>query len=230
MSEPVRKPLSRMRKAIIKSMTASALVPQFMIESEPSVAALGEQRSRLAGDSPVSYSDVFVATCARALRRFPAVNSSLVDDAILEHQEVNIGLAISLSDGLIAPAIRGADGLTLAEIAAERERLSAAARENALSAEDMFSTTFTVSNLGPFGVRRFRALVVPPQAAILALGAITPDRTLSLSLSCDHRVLDGAGAAEFLGHLVDLIEAPGWLAELSSPSVSSAVPKPAGSG
>jgi pyruvate dehydrogenase E2 component (dihydrolipoamide acetyltransferase) len=219
-----------MRKAIIKSMTASALVPQFTIESEPSVAALGECRSRLAGDSRVSYSDLFVATCARALRRFPAVNSSLADDAIVEHQEVNIGLAISLPDGLIAPAIRGADGLTLAEIAAERERLSTAARENALSAEDMFSSTFTVSNLGPFGVRRFRALVVPPQAAILALGAITPDRTLSLSLSCDHRVIDGAGAAEFLGRLVELIEEPGWIAELPSPSAASAIPKLAGSG
>jgi pyruvate dehydrogenase E2 component (dihydrolipoamide acetyltransferase) len=212
-----------MRTAIIKSMTASALVPQFTIESEPCVALLDEQRKRLAALSPVSYSDLFLAACARALRRFPTVNSSLVNDAILEYQEVNIGLAISLPDGLVAPAIRRADQLTVAQIAAERERLSAAARENALSPADMFSTTFTVSNLGSLGVRRFRALVVPPQAAILALGAITPDRTVSLSLSCDHRVLDGAGAAEFLGHLVELIEQPEWLSELSAPNPGGSV-------
>ena len=212
MTEPVRRPLSRMRRAIVKSMTASALVPQFTIESEPSVEALAERRTELQrADPAISYSDLVAAACARALTKFPALNSSLVEDAIVEHGEVNIGLAIALPDGLIAPAICHADRMTLSQIAAERQRLAQCAHHNTLTAEDVFSTTFTISNLGPFGVRRFRALVVPPQAAILALGAITPARTLSLALSCDHRVLDGAVAAEFLGHLVGLVESPAWL-------------------
>ena len=211
MTEPVRRPLSRMRRAIVKSMTASALVPQFTIEWEPSVEALAERRTALRrADPAISYSDLVVAACARALTKFPALNSSLVEEAIVEHGEVNIGLAVALPDGLIAPAIRQADRMTLSQIAAERQRLADAAQHNALTAADVFSTTFTISNLGPFGVRRFRALVVPPQAAILALGAITPERTLSLALSCDHRVLDGAVAAEFLGYLVGLLESPAW--------------------
>lgn len=219
MTEPVRRPLSRMRRAIVKSMTASALVPQFTIESEPNVEALAERRTELQrADPAISYSDLAVAACARALTKFPALNSSLVEDAIVEHGEVNIGLAVALPDGLIAPAIRHADRMTLSQIADERQRLAQAAQHNALTAEDVFSTTFTISNLGPFGVRRFRALVVPPQAAILALGAITPERTLSLALSCDHRVLDGAVAAEFLGCLVGLLESPEWF----EPSLAAA--------
>lgn len=219
MTEPVRRPLSRMRRAIVKSMTASALVPQFTIESEPRVEALAERRTELQrADPAISYSDLVVAACARALTKFPALNSSLVEDAIVEHGEVNIGLAVALPDGLIAPAIRHADRKTLSQIAAERQRLAEAAQHNALTAEDVFSTTFTISNLGPFGVRRFRALVVPPQAAILALGAITPERTLSLALSCDHRVLDGAVAAEFLSCLVGLLESPAWF----EPSLAAA--------
>jgi pyruvate dehydrogenase E2 component (dihydrolipoamide acetyltransferase) len=221
-TEPVRRPLSRMRRAIVKSMTASALVPQFTIESEPSVAALAEQRTQLQrADPAISYSDLVVAASARSLVQFPALNSSLVEDAIVEHGEVNIGLAVALSEGLIAPAICHANRLTLSQIAAERQRLAEAARQDALSAQDIFSTTFTISNLGPFGVRRFRALVVPPQAAILALGAITPEQTLSLALSCDHRVLDGAVAAEFLSHLVGLIERPAWFEQLLDPADAS---------
>jgi pyruvate dehydrogenase E2 component (dihydrolipoamide acetyltransferase) len=201
-----------MRRAIVKAMTASALVPQFTIESEPSLAALADRRRRLQrSGATVSYTDLFVAACARALLAYPAVNSSFAEDAILEHPEVNVGVAIALPGGVIAPAIRHADQLTVQEIGPERERLSIAAHDGTLTPADMSSATFTISNLGPFGVRRFRALVVPPQAAILALGAITPERTISLALSCDHRVLDGALAAEFLAELVQMLETPDWL-------------------
>ena len=124
------------------------------------------------------------------------------------------GPAIALPDGLIAPAIREADARTLPEIAGERRRLAAAAAAGTLGPDDLFSTTFTISNLGPLGVRRFRALVVPPQAAILAVGAITERHELSLALSCDHRVLDGAPAARFLATVVELLEAPEWADEL----------------
>jgi pyruvate dehydrogenase E2 component (dihydrolipoamide acetyltransferase) len=201
-----------MRRAIVKSMTASALVPQFTIEAEPRLDALAARRRELRADWPqLSYTDLFIAACARALRAHPGVNASFDDDAIVEHADVNLGIALALPDGLIAPAVREADRLTLAEIAGERERLTAAAQAGTLMPEDVFSATFTLSNLGPYGIRRFRALVVPPQAAILALGAITAEGTVSLSLSCDHRVLDGAPAAEFLATVVDLLERPDWV-------------------
>ena len=209
---PIRRPPTRMRRAIAKSMTASALVPQFTIESDADLDALAEFRRELQSTGvSVSYSDVFVAATARALKQHPRLNSSYGEDAVLEHQVVNIGIAVALEDGLIAPAIREADQLTLAEIAQARERLTAAAQAGTLTPEDVFSTTFTISNLGTYGVRRFRALVVPPQAGILALGAITPEGQVSLSLSCDHRVLDGAHGAEFLRDLVGLLERSDWL-------------------
>ncbi len=210
--DPIRRPPTRMRRAIAKSMTASALVPQFTIESDADLDALAEFRRELQSTGvSVSYSDLFVAATARALKQHPRLNSSYGEDAVLEHQVVNIGIAVALEDGLIAPAIREADQLTLAEIAQARERLTAAAQAGTLTPEDVFSTTFTISNLGTYGVRRFRALVVPPQAGILALGAITPEGQVSLSLSCDHRVLDGAHGAEFLRDLVGLLERSDWL-------------------
>jgi pyruvate dehydrogenase E2 component (dihydrolipoamide acetyltransferase) len=204
-----------MRRAIVKSMTASALVPQFTIESDARLDVLEARRDELErGGVDLSYSDVFVAACARTLRAHLNVNVSFDEDAIVEHPEINVGLAIALPDGLVAPAIRAADTLSFAGLVAERERLTAAARAGTLAPEEIFSTTFTISNLGPFGVRRFRALVVPPQAAILALGALTPEKTMSLSLSCDHRVLDGAPAAAFLRDLAVTLEQPGWMDDL----------------
>ena len=216
MSEPSRRPLSRMRRAIAKSMTASALVPQFTIECDARLGLLAAWRDEVAASGArISYSDAIVAAAARALRSHPVLNSSFADDAILEHGEVNVGFALDLPEGLIAPAIRRADTLSLPELAAERARLAAAARDGTLTPDDVFSATFTVSNLGPLGVRRFRALVVPPQAAILALGAVTDEWLMSLSLSCDHRVVDGAPAARFLTELVGLLEDPVWLDELA---------------
>jgi pyruvate dehydrogenase E2 component (dihydrolipoamide acetyltransferase) len=210
-NEPIRRIPSRMRRAIAKAMTASALIPQFTIEAEARLDALAELRRRLASTGgSISYSDLFVAATARALKRHPLVNSSYADDAILEHQVVNVGVAVALPDGLIAPAIQNADRLTIVEIAQVRKRLSTAALEATLTPEDIFSATFTISNLGPYGVIRFRPLVVPPQAGILGLGAITEGR-VSLSLSCDHRVLDGAHAAEFLRDLVGSLEHSDWL-------------------
>jgi pyruvate dehydrogenase E2 component (dihydrolipoamide acetyltransferase) len=201
-----------MRRAIAKAMTASALIPQFTIEADAKLDVLANYRRELAstGES-VSYTDLFVAAAARNLKRYPLLNSSYMDDVILEHPAVSIGVAVALPDGLIAPAIQHADQLTVMQIAAARKRLSAAALENALSPEDVFSATFTISNLGPYGVTRFRALVVPPQAAILALGAISAAARVSLCLSCDHRVLDGAHAAEFLRDLIALLERSDWI-------------------
>ena len=212
-TEPAVIPVSRMRQAITRSMNASAQIPQFAIEMEANLRALSETRKQLAADgASISYSDALIAATAMALVEYPTVNASLDADRIVLHPGVNIGVAVSLDDGLIAPAVIGADQLSLTEIRDERVRLTEMARAGRLTAEEMTSATFTISNLGPLGVRRFQALVVPPQVAIVAVGGITEDLRLSLTLSCDHRVLDGAPAAEFLGSVVGRLEACEWVA------------------
>lgn len=213
-TESTRVPLTRMRRAIAKAMTASALVPQFTIERDASMAALAQwRRAGSASSVGVTYSDALVAAAARALRMHPGINASFAEDAILEHQEVNVGFALDMPEGLIAPAIRSADELSPTRLAAERRRLVEAARDGTLDHQDLLSTTFTVSNLGPLGVVRFRPLVVPPQAAILGAGGLRDGEWVSLSLSCDHRIIDGAPAARFLDDVVGLLEEPAWLEE-----------------
>lgn len=202
-SEGRRVPLTPMRRAIAELMTASAQVPQFTLEATVSV----DRRKR---SLEVSYSTVVLATCARILREFPVVNSSFDGDSLIEHADINIGIAVALEHGLIVPVIRHADRRTLGELDGERRRLVGAAREESLGANDLIGGTFSVSNLGPLGIERFRALVLPPQAAILAVGAVRQDR-LALSLSCDHRVLDGEPAARFLTGIVDRLEHLDWL-------------------
>ena len=218
---PTRIPLTRLRRAVAKSMSVSALVPQFTVEYDVPLDELQWRRRRWqAAGAHVSVADVLTAACARALRDHPAVNASWTEGAILQHADVNVGLAIALPDGLVAPAVLRADTLHLAELAAERRRLTAAARAGVLTPGELLSATFTVSNLGPFGVSRFRALVVPPQAAILAVGGLRPDGTVTLALSCDHRVLDGAPAAAFLRDLAASLAEPAWLDELvTAPAV-----------
>jgi len=213
---PTRVPLTRLRRAIAKSMTASALVPQFTVEYDVPLGALQSRRAawRAAG-AQVSVADVLTAASARALRAHPGVNASWTDSEILLHPEVNVGLAVALPDGLVAPAVLRADTLDLAGLAAERQRLTAAASAGGLTPDELLSATFTVSNLGPFGVSRFRALVVPPQAAILAVGGLRSDGNLTLALSCDHRVLDGVPGAAFLRDLAHSLTEPAWLDELA---------------
>jgi pyruvate dehydrogenase E2 component (dihydrolipoamide acetyltransferase) len=216
---PTRIPPSRLRKAIAKSMSASALVPQFTVEHDVPLGVLQARRAEWkSAGAQVSVADVLTAASARALRAHPAVNASWTEEAILQHADVNVGLAIALPDGLVAPAVLRADTLHLPELAAERRRLTAAASAGVLTPDELLSATFTVSNLGTFGVSRFRALVVPPQAAILAVGGVRPDGCLALALSCDHRVLDGAPGAEFLRDLAGSLAEPAWLDELVAPS------------
>lgn len=219
MEDSRRHPLTLMRRAIARSMTASALVPQFTIEVDARLDALANWRHHTEAHTPVSYSDVIIVAAARVLASHPRLNASFAEDAIIEHNEINIGFAYDLPDGLVAPAIRRADTLSLSQVGAQRKRLADAARAGKLGPEELHFTTFTVSNLGTFGIRRFRALVVPPQAAILAVGSLTSERTMSCSLSCDHRVVDGAPAARFLSDFVRLLEEPTWLEELLSDSL-----------
>jgi pyruvate dehydrogenase E2 component (dihydrolipoamide acetyltransferase) len=200
-----------MRRAIAKSMTASAAIPQFAIEMVLNAAPLTEARRRASVDSRPSYADAVVASAAVALRDHPWLNASLGAEGIVRHEEINVAIAIAIDGGLVSPAIEDADRLSPVQLAAERIRLTASAHAGTLSPRELLSATFTVSNLGPLGVRRFNALVIPPQVAILATGALERDE-IALTLSVDHRVVDGAPAARFLGQIRSQLEDRDWLA------------------
>jgi pyruvate dehydrogenase E2 component (dihydrolipoamide acetyltransferase) len=163
-----------------------------------------------------------VRICAEALRRHPRVNASWREGRILPGPGINVAIAVATEDGLVAPVIHDADGLDLAAIATRRRELAEAARLRRLRPEDLRDGTFTVSNLGMYGVDGFQAIVDAPQAAILAAGrvserpvaldgAVVVRPVLTLSASFDHRVVDGARGAEFLDTIVSLVEEPAGL-------------------
>jgi pyruvate dehydrogenase E2 component (dihydrolipoamide acetyltransferase) len=209
-------PLTRGRRALVNTMLASAAIPQFALERSVSFEAIGRLRADAAEPEASTFSDVnvLIAAVAHALRAHMYLNASYADDGIVTHDEVNVATAIALEDGLVAPAIQRADTLALAEISGERRRLTSLALAGEVHPRDLLCATFTVSNLGPFGIDRFRALVVPPQAAILAVGALRDDQRVDLTLSVDHRVADGAPAARFLATLAGRLEDPSWLCAL----------------
>ena len=218
-------PLNSMRRTIARRLTQSAQdVPQFTVTMQVNLRrtlALVDELRRLAGDGPrPTVTAVLVRACAEALRRVPQVNGSFQDDAITLWDDVNIGVAVAVDDGLIVPVVRAADRLRLAELAAALERLSQRARAGQLTPDDVQEGTFTISNLGMYGVDAFTAIINPPQAAILAVGravkqvvVLADDRTsveplASFTLTADHRILDGALAARFLGEVKRLVEHP----------------------
>jgi pyruvate dehydrogenase E2 component (dihydrolipoamide acetyltransferase) len=167
----------------------------------------------------ITYTDLLVRLVAATIAQQPRVNASWKDGTIVQHADINIGLAVAIDDGLVVPVLHRADTLSLAEIATRREDLVTRAQTGKLRPSDIQGGSFTISNLGMYGVDAFNAIVNPPQAAILAVGRIT-DRvvavggqpavqpTMVLTLSCDHRALDGARAAQFLGALADVVEEP----------------------
>jgi pyruvate dehydrogenase E2 component (dihydrolipoamide acetyltransferase) len=182
------------------------------------LVAWRERASKQAGVR-ITYTDLLVRLVAAALVQHPRVNVAWKDGAIVQNAEVNIGLAVAIDDGLVVPVLHRADALGLADIAARREDVVARAQAMRLRPADIQGGGFTISNLGMYGVDAFNAIVNPPQAAILAVGrfvdrvvavngqpAVQP--TMVLTLSCDHRALDGARGAQFLGALADLIEEP----------------------
>jgi pyruvate dehydrogenase E2 component (dihydrolipoamide acetyltransferase) len=207
-----------MRRAIAASTTLSAQVPQFTLDRTAIVQAAAAIRVELRDDDVhLSWEDLLVAASARALRFHPNVNASFDEDAIMFHPDIHVGLATAVRDGLVSPAILNADRRTLAELVSERRRLRQGAADGNLRGVELFGATYTISNLGPYGIDRFRALVIPPQAAILAAGRVSAgggEARVNLTLSCDHRVLDGAPAAEFLGSVCALLEEPEWLREV----------------
>lgn len=212
----LRVPLTRNRRAIATVMTASAAVPQFSVDAHVDVSELAAAR---AAGASFSYGDAVVRAATLALVAHPELNASFADDCIVRHGNVNMGIGTLGPDGLLVVVVRNAERLTLDELASERRRLAGAAEAGSLRGDEVLGATFVVSNLGPAGVQRFQALVVPPTAGILAIGAVDTRLRLSdeqvgaypaltLCLSCDHRVVDGMDAARFLGTLVRELERP----------------------
>lgn len=199
--------LSRMRRAVVRTVTASAAVPQYSVSVDVPVASVLAARNRVAETGArVSISDIIHAAVVRALVKHPNLNASYTDDGIVQHSAVNLAFIVEVDDGMVAPAILDAASLAIGELAAERVRLTESALGGTLRPEELLSGTFTVSNLGTLGVHRFNAMVLPPQAAILAVGAPTDGGLISLTLTCDHRAVDGAPAARFLTEIVQQLE------------------------
>jgi pyruvate dehydrogenase E2 component (dihydrolipoamide acetyltransferase) len=214
--------VSTVWRIMAERMTASwTTAPHFYLVREVNVARLvawlGTARKQTG--ARITYTDLLVKLVAATLAQHPRVNVSWKDGALERHAEINIGLAVALEDGLVVPVIARADTLGLKDIAQRREDLVTRAQAGKLRPADIQGGVFTISNLGMYGVDAFSAIVNPPQAAILAVGRIA-DRvvpvngqpavqpTMTLTLSCDHRALDGARGAQFLGALADLIEEP----------------------
>jgi pyruvate dehydrogenase E2 component (dihydrolipoamide acetyltransferase) len=212
-------------------------IPHFYLLREVNAARLiawrDEVQERFAAQQPggdqqgagkISYTDLLVKVTAAALRRHPRLNATWRNEALIQHPEINIGLAVAVEDGLVVPVLQRADTLGLAQLADRRAQLVAKAQAGRLAPADLSGGTFTISNLGMYGIDAFNAIVNPPQAAILAVGRIA-DRVvplqgqpavqpmLTLSLSCDHRAVDGARGAQFLQTVADLIEHPMRLLE-----------------
>jgi pyruvate dehydrogenase E2 component (dihydrolipoamide acetyltransferase) len=222
-----QQPLSRIW-SIMAERTAQSWTsaPHFYLLREADAGRLASWRSvardRLGRD--VSVTDLLVRATAAALARHPQANAAWDDGSIRLNGEVNVGIAVAVEDGLVVPVVHGADRLGLGEIAARREDVVSRAREGTLRPEDVERGTFTISNLGMYGVDAFNAVVNAPQAAILAVGRIVERVVpvdgapgvrprIALTLSCDHRVIDGARAAQFLSELAALIEEPAGLAD-----------------
>ena len=217
-------PMSRMRKAIARRMTESkAKAPHFYVTVDVNMDEamnMREQLNRLAPESEkISVNDLIVAAAARTLARFPDMNATYRGETLEKHSRIDIGIAVALPDGLIPPVLRNADRKTLREIAAGSKELSERARAGRLRSEDLGSGTFTISNLGMFDVEEFIAIINPPEAAILAVGAVTPRpiaaggevriaSMMKATLSVDHRVADGAQAGRFMQELKKRLENP----------------------
>ncbi len=217
-------PLSSIRRITAQRLTESAAAPHFYLTSVAAVDALQKLRTELnaefCDDGPkISVTDLLIRACALTLRTHRHVNSSWGGDHLVHHKHVNIGCAVATDNGLLVPVIRDADRKSLTEIAVEAHALIERARAGKLTPDEMTAGTFTISNLGMYGIDHFTAVINPPEAAILAVGAVqqeavvrdgqlTAATTLKLTLAIDHRVLDGATAAVFLQCLVTLLEHP----------------------
>jgi pyruvate dehydrogenase E2 component (dihydrolipoamide acetyltransferase) len=235
LDEPEVRPLSPMRKTIARRLTESkSTVPHFYLSIDVDASELSKLRERInaelassgagkSGDEAqpmkISLNDLLIKACAVALVRVPECNASFTPDAILVHRRVDISVAVAIPDGLVTPVVRHADQKSVVAIAREVRELASRARARKLKPEEMQDGTFSISNLGMFGIDAFSAVINPPEGAILAVGQardepvvrdgeVVPGKKMSMTLSCDHRVVDGAVGAAFLAELRRLIEHP----------------------
>ncbi|MEO7348253.1 MAG: dihydrolipoamide acetyltransferase family protein [Terrimesophilobacter sp.] len=216
--------VNRIRKVAAKRLTESQTIPHFFLTSVVSVEKLLDFRAELnetlePQGIKVSVNDLIVRAAAVTLRQHPEANSSWGDDSLIRRAHVNVGIAVATESGLLVPVIRDADHKDLGTISRETVALAAKARDGKLSPDEMSGGTFSVSNLGMFGIDQFTAMINPPEAAILAVGAasqvpmlrngqLTEVPKLKVTLTVDHRVMDGAVAAGFLRDLVGILEKP----------------------
>jgi len=214
--------VSQMRKTIARRLAESKFTnPHFYETIDIDMEHAIQARNRLneISDVKISFNDIVVKACAAALRKHPYVNSSWMDDVIRQHGDVNIAVAVAIEEGLMTPVINHADKKNLRQISTETRELAGLAKERKLQPEQMEGSTFTVSNLGMFGIEEFTAIINPPNVCILAVGAIrdvpvvkdgevVPGKRMKVTLSSDHRVVDGAKAADFLNTLRELLENP----------------------
>ncbi|MBN1867442.1 2-oxo acid dehydrogenase subunit E2 [Candidatus Sumerlaeota bacterium] len=215
---PTRRRMSGMRRAIARALTTSKqTIPHFYmrltIDAGPLMKAQESRRKSL----KCSLNDFVVSACAQAIQQFPEFRGRLDGEEIVEFPSANIGIAVGLDDGLVVPVVVGADRMAFGDLAAETRRVVRAARSGRV--EGVGQGVFTVTNLGMFGVEEFSAIINPPETAILAVGAvreepvvkdgeIRPGRVMTMTLSCDHRLIDGLLAAKFCARLKELLESP----------------------
>ena len=220
--------ISQMRKAIARRLAQSKFTaPHFYLTIDVDMERAVEARARVnavaekEGLQKISFNDIITKACAVALRRHPAVNASYLEEKgeILYHKAVHVAVAVAIDEGLITPVIRHADQKGLSQIATETRHLAQKARDRQLQPDEFEGSTFTTSNLGMFGIEDFTAIINPPEACILAIGAIrdeavvrdgqiVPGKRMKLTLSCDHRVVDGATGSQFLDTLKKHLEEP----------------------
>ena len=215
-----RVPLTSVRRTIARRLTEAWEIPVFQLVISADMEAVNqlvERRRELDPEERVTVTDVLVKVCAAALMRHRAVNVQFTDEELLVFPYANVAIAVATDRGLMVPVIHGAEHLSLAEVAAARAAVVGRAREGKLHREDVEGGTFTISNLGMFGLDQFAAVLNPPQAAILAVGAslerpvvrdgeIVARPTMTMTLTCDHRAVDGAPAAEFLETVKAMLE------------------------
>lgn len=215
-------PVSQMRKVIARRLGESKFsAPHFYLTVEIEMSKAIQLRKRLNEVAPtkLSFNDLVVKAAAAALRLHPAVNSSWLEDKIRTNHDVNIGVAVAVPDGLLVPVVRHADMKTLSQINTEVKALAIKAKDRKLQPQEMEGNTFTISNLGMFGIEEFTAIINPPDACILAVGGIIQKpvvengeivvgNRMKVTLSCDHRVVDGATGAQFLNDFKAILEDP----------------------
>jgi pyruvate dehydrogenase E2 component (dihydrolipoamide acetyltransferase) len=217
--------LSKLQEVIARRMAESkATAPHFYLEATIDMSAAVAGRKRLKASIPEgeivpSFNDMVVKACALALKEFPRANGAYRDGRFELYSRVNVGLAVAAPDALVVPTVFDADKKGLAQIATEARAVAAKVRDGSITPPELSGGTFTVSNLGMFGIRSFGAVINAPQAAILAVGAIeerplvrggsiTTAQLMDVTLACDHRILYGADAAEFLARIRALLEEP----------------------